>query len=101
MSLSISGRDGVQIDVTAVSSATLIAGDDFGRACEYCVVQNTGASACWVKAGHADAAATELSILMPPQWREVFHKGTATHLAAVCAPGENTTLVVAPVGGRA
>lgn len=96
-STSLSGRDGTSITVTDVSASTLIAESQYEVFCADVLVQNIGTEPCWLRTGDASVSATQLSVMMPALWRETFEKGTATHIAAVCAAGKTTTIVVTPL----
>lgn len=96
----LGGDDGTAVVVTDQSAATLIVDDATERYFDTLCIQNTGSEPCWVKTGQSDVTATTLSIMLPPQWREVFAKGRGeTYIAAVCAAGKSTTLVVTPLAG--
>jgi hypothetical protein len=99
--LYVGGKDGISIAVTATSAATKVALDGYDTICDDIVVQNIGTSAVYIKSGDATATATQLSVMVPPQWRETFRKGTgATHLACVCAAGQTSTVIVACLPGE-
>lgn len=96
----LGGADGATVPVTPTSTAHLIADDAYEGACNMLMVQNVGSEPCWIKTGLEDVIATPRSVMVPAQWREVFRKGAGeTHLAAICAAGATTTLVVTPMTG--
>lgn len=96
----LGGADGATVTVTPTSTAHIIADDAYEGACTLLMVQNIGTAPCWIKSGCADVVAATQSVMVPAQWREVFRKGAGeTHLAAICAAGATTTLVVTPMTG--
>lgn len=94
MTISLTGPNGQTIAVTSTSVATLIADTPEKTLYPFVIVQNVGDNACFLKAGGAGVVASTASVMLPGQWREVFRKDLATHLAAVCASGLTTTLAV-------
>lgn len=94
----LGGADGSVVAVSATSAVVQIADDSYEGACTSVLIQNIGTDPCWVKTGQADAVATQRSVMVPPQWRELFRKGHGeTHLAAITALGKTTSLVVTPM----
>lgn len=96
----LGGADGSLVAVSGTSVAVKIADDSYESACTEILIQNIGADPCWVKTGQANAIATQRSVMIPPQWRELFRKDNGeTHLAAVTSAGKTTSLVVTPMPG--
>lgn len=93
------GDDGVQITVTSVSAATLIADKAIERMGEDIMVYNPGPYFVHIKAGDVTSVATSRSIPVPPETLSPYRKGPgATHLAAICPSGNQAIVVFAGEG---
>ena len=89
----IYGDDGIAINVTAASAATLVATDHAGREAQDVMIDNPGPNDVFVKAGGVGAEASLTSIRVPANSLQPFRKGPHTHLAFRTASGTQAVVV--------
>jgi hypothetical protein len=89
----IYGDDGISVNVTAASAATLVATSAARVQAEDVMIDNPGPVDVYVKAGDATATATLTSLRVPAGSLQPFRKGAATHLALRTSSGNQAVVI--------